>query len=95
MNVRGDPGCAAAGSAYTRCWVRRCAPTGSATEGAAAMNVRLGNADLILILALALGAALLLALRFRPKTWRGLLLEALLANVAAIAAVLTFEALLA
>ncbi|AJY14290.1 hypothetical protein K6W16_04875 [Burkholderia dolosa] len=59
------------------------------------MNVRLGNADLILILALALGAALLLALRFRPKTWRGLLLEALLANVAAIAAVLTFEALLA
>ncbi|WP_306715115.1 hypothetical protein [Burkholderia dolosa] len=55
------------------------------------MNVRLGNADLILILAL----ALLLALRFRPKTWRGLLLEALLANVAAIAAVLTFEALLA
>ncbi len=32
------------------------------------MNIRLANADLVLILALALGGALLLALRFRPKT---------------------------
>ncbi|ABI86409.1 MULTISPECIES: hypothetical protein [Burkholderia] len=59
------------------------------------MNIRLDNADLILILALALGGALLLAARFRPKTWRGLLLDALLANLAAIAAVVAFEALLA
>ncbi|WP_269506642.1 hypothetical protein [Burkholderia sp. IMCC1007] len=59
------------------------------------MNIRLGNADLVLILALALGGALLLALRCRPKTWRGLLFEALLANVAAIAAVITVEVLLA
>ncbi|MBN3816552.1 hypothetical protein G3N57_07920, partial [Paraburkholderia sp. Se-20369] len=36
------------------------------------MSVRLGNADLILILMLALGCALLLALRFRPQTWRGI-----------------------
>lgn len=43
------------------------------------MNIRLDNADLILILALALGGALLLAARFRPKTWRGLLFDALLA----------------
>ncbi|MGU7782537.1 hypothetical protein [Burkholderia sp. PU8-34] len=59
------------------------------------MNIRLGNADLILILALALGGALLLAARFRPKTWRGLVFEALLANAAAIAAVVAVEALLA
>ncbi|KAB0640268.1 hypothetical protein [Burkholderia latens] len=59
------------------------------------MNVHLNNADLVLILALALGGALLLAARFRPKTWRGLLFEALLANLAAIAAVITVEALLA
>ncbi|WP_175664096.1 hypothetical protein ACN9MG_04495 [Burkholderia ambifaria] len=59
------------------------------------MNIRLDNADLILILALALGGALLLAARFRPKTWRGMLLDALLANLAAIAAVVAFEALLA
>ncbi len=32
------------------------------------MSIRFGNADLILILMLALGGALLLALRFRPKT---------------------------
>ncbi|MGR3911207.1 hypothetical protein Q3A80_29600 [Burkholderia sp. SR8] len=59
------------------------------------MNVHLDNADLVLILALALGGALLLAARFRPKTWRGLLIEALLANLAAIAAVVTVEVLLA
>ncbi|UEP28763.1 MULTISPECIES: hypothetical protein [unclassified Burkholderia] len=59
------------------------------------MNIRLDNADLLLILALALGGALLLAARFRPKTWRGLLFDALLANLAAIAAVVAFEALLA
>jgi hypothetical protein len=59
------------------------------------MNVHLNNADLVLILALALGGALLLAARFRPKTWRGLLIEALLANLAAIAAVVTVEVLLA
>ncbi|HDR9177615.1 TPA: hypothetical protein QDB23_004892 [Burkholderia vietnamiensis] len=59
------------------------------------MNVHLNNADLVLILALALGGALLLAARFRPQSWRGLLVEALLANLAAIAAVVTVEALLA
>ncbi|CAG9250990.1 MULTISPECIES: hypothetical protein [Burkholderia] len=59
------------------------------------MNIHLNNADLVLILALALGGALLLAARFRPKTWRGLLFEALLANLAAVAAVITVEALLA
>ncbi|AOK03812.1 hypothetical protein LGM90_01080 [Burkholderia sp. AU28942] len=59
------------------------------------MNVHLNNADLVMILVLALGGALLLAARLRPKTWRGLLFDALLANLAAIAAVVAVEALLA
>ncbi|QTO44147.1 hypothetical protein [Burkholderia latens] len=59
------------------------------------MNVHLNNADLVMILALALGGALLLTARLRPKTWRGLLFDALLANLAAIAAVVAVEALLA
>ncbi|WP_126285361.1 hypothetical protein [Burkholderia stagnalis] len=59
------------------------------------MSIRLGNAELILILMLALGCALLLALRFRPKTWLGIVLEALVANAAAVAAVIAVEALLA
>ncbi|RQR64167.1 hypothetical protein DIE19_08455 [Burkholderia sp. Bp9126] len=59
------------------------------------MSIRFGNADLILILMLALGCALLLALRFRPKTWRGIVLEAVVANAAAVAAVVAVEALLA
>lgn len=59
------------------------------------MNIRIGNADIVAILALALLAALLLAVRFRPKTWRAIVLEALLANAAAFAAVLALEALLA
>ncbi|PAJ77294.1 hypothetical protein [Burkholderia ubonensis] len=59
------------------------------------MSIRLANADLVLILSLALGGALLLTLRFRPKTWLGIVFEALVANAAAIAAMLAFEALLA
>ncbi|KVN93969.1 hypothetical protein WK59_04375 [Burkholderia ubonensis] len=59
------------------------------------MSIRLANADLVLILSLALGGALLLTLHFRPKTWLGIVFEALVANAAAIAAVLAFEALLA
>ena len=59
------------------------------------MNLRLDNAGLVLSLALAPGGALLLAARFRPKTWRGVLFEALLANLAAVAAVMTVAVLLA
>ncbi|WDD93315.1 hypothetical protein Bsp3421_003387 [Burkholderia sp. FERM BP-3421] len=59
------------------------------------MRIHLQNSDVVLIIALALGCALLLAVRFRPKTWIGVVGEALLANVAAIAAVLAIEALLA
>lgn len=59
------------------------------------MNIHIGNANIVAILALALLVALLLAVRFRPKTWLGIVVEALLANAAAFAAVLAVEALLA
>ncbi|QCP50638.1 hypothetical protein FAZ95_16625 [Trinickia violacea] len=57
------------------------------------MNLHLHNADIVAIIALALLGALLLAIRFRPQTWRGIVVEAVLANAAAIAAVVAFEAL--
>ncbi|HLX02622.1 MAG TPA: hypothetical protein VKS80_10970 [Trinickia sp.] len=57
------------------------------------MNIHLHNSDIVAIIALALLGALLLAIRFRPQTWRGILVEAVLANAAAIAAVVAFEAL--
>lgn len=56
--------------------------------------IRLQNADLVLILALLLGGALLLAMRFGPKSWLGIAVEALVANLAAIAAVIAFELLM-
>ncbi|MCC8401086.1 hypothetical protein LJ655_04115 [Paraburkholderia sp. MMS20-SJTN17] len=59
------------------------------------MSVHLHNADIVIILALALLGSLLLALRFRPATWKGVVAEALAANAAAIAAVVAFEMLLA
>ncbi|MCC8391674.1 hypothetical protein LJ656_03655 [Paraburkholderia sp. MMS20-SJTR3] len=59
------------------------------------MNVHLHNADIVVIIALALLGALLLAVLFRPATWRGIVVDALVANVAAIAAVVAFEMLVA
>ncbi|HTH76755.1 MAG TPA: hypothetical protein VL635_20395 [Trinickia sp.] len=59
------------------------------------MNIRIENADIVAILALALLIALLLAVRFRPKTWTAILLDAVLANAAAFGAVIAVEALLA
>ncbi|TDN68759.1 hypothetical protein [Paraburkholderia sp. BL10I2N1] len=59
------------------------------------MNIYLQNADIVMIIALALLGALLLAVRFRPATWKGIVVEALAANLAAIAAVVAFEMLLA
>ncbi len=58
------------------------------------MNIHIDNGDIVAILALALLVALLLAIRFRPKTWLAIILEALLANAAAFGAVLAVEALL-
>lgn len=59
------------------------------------MNIHIHNADIVAILALALLGSLLLAMRFRPKTWLAILVEAVAANAAAFAAVLAVEALLA
>jgi hypothetical protein len=59
------------------------------------MNIQIHNVDMVAILALALLIALLLAVRFRPKTWLAIVLEAILANAAAFAAVLAVEVLLA
>ena len=57
------------------------------------MNIHLHNADIVVIIALALLGALLLAVRFRPASWKGIVVEALAANMAAIAAVIAFEML--
>ncbi|CAG9189029.1 conserved hypothetical protein [Paraburkholderia tropica] len=59
------------------------------------MNLHLSNADLVLMIALALGISLILAFRLSTRTWRAVVLEALVANAAAIAAVITVEMLLA
>ncbi|SMF99981.1 hypothetical protein [Burkholderia singularis] len=57
--------------------------------------IHLRNSDLVLIVALALGRALLLAARFKPRTWLGVAGQALAANLMAIAAVIALELLLA
>lgn len=59
------------------------------------MRIHLESAHLVAIIAIALLAALLLAIKFRPATWRGVLVEAVIANVGAILAVLAFEVLTA
>ncbi|BBU26921.1 hypothetical protein BTHE68_06550 [Burkholderia sp. THE68] len=59
------------------------------------MRIHLDSAHLVAIVAIALLTALLLAVKFRPATWRGVLFEAVIANVGAILAVLTFEMLTA
>lgn len=64
-------------------------------NGEASMNFHLGNADIVVIIALALLGSLLLALRFKPASWKGIVVEALAANLAAIAAVVAFEMLMA
>ena len=59
------------------------------------MRIHLESSDLVAIIAIALLTALLLAVKFRPSTWRGVLFEAVIANVGAILAVLAFEVLTA
>ena len=58
------------------------------------MNIHLQNSDIVMIIALALLCSLLLALHFRPSSWKAIFLEALAANVAAIVAVVAFEMML-
>jgi hypothetical protein len=59
------------------------------------MNLHLSNADVVLMIALALGISLFLAFRLRTATWRAVVVEALVANIAAVAAVIAVEMLLA
>ncbi|PCE27932.1 hypothetical protein BWP39_05350 [Paraburkholderia acidicola] len=58
------------------------------------MGIQISNADIVMIIALALLGSLLLAIRFKPVTWKGIVVEALAANAAAIAAVVAFEMML-
>jgi hypothetical protein len=58
------------------------------------MSIHLQNSDVVMIIALALLSSLLLALRFRPASWKAIVLEALAANAAAIIAVVAFEMML-
>jgi hypothetical protein len=64
-------------------------------HGEASMNIHLDNADVVVIIALALLGSLLLAFRFKPASWKGIVVEAVAANLAAIAAVVAFEMLMA
>ncbi|SAL79108.1 hypothetical protein AWB68_05567 [Caballeronia choica] len=59
------------------------------------MRIHLQSSHLVAIIAIALFTALMLAIRFRPQSWRGILCEALIANLGAIAAVVAFEILTA
>lgn len=64
-------------------------------HGEASVNFQLDNADIVVIIALALFGSLLLAFRFKPASWKGIVVEAVAANLAAIAAVVAFELLMA
>jgi len=57
------------------------------------MRIHLSNADIVLMIALALLGTLILAVRFRPRNMIVLFLEALLVDALAIAAVIGLEAL--
>jgi hypothetical protein len=59
------------------------------------MRFHLQSSHLVAIIAIALFTALMLAVKFRPATWRGVLCEAVIANVGAILAVVAFEMLTA
>ncbi|SAK47782.1 hypothetical protein AWB78_00810 [Caballeronia calidae] len=59
------------------------------------MRFHLDSSHLVAMIAIALLTALLLAVKFRPATWRGVVFEAVIANVGAILAVLAFEVLTA
>ncbi|MDR5736380.1 MULTISPECIES: hypothetical protein [unclassified Caballeronia] len=59
------------------------------------MRLFFQTSHLVAMIAIALSVALLLAIRFRPATWRGVVCEAVIANLGAIAAVVAFEVLTA
>jgi hypothetical protein len=59
------------------------------------MRFHLQSAHLVAMIALALIVALMLAVKFKPATWRGVVCEAVIANVSAVLAVVAFELLTA
>jgi hypothetical protein len=59
------------------------------------MRLHLQGSHLVAMIAIALLSALLLAVKFRPATWRGVVVEAVVANLGAILAVVAFEVLTA
>jgi hypothetical protein len=65
------------------------------TSAETTMRLYLQSSHLVAMIVIALSVALLLAIRFRPATWRGVLCEAVVANLGAIAAVIAFEVLTA
>ena len=58
------------------------------------MRIHLESVHVVAIIAIALFTALMLALRFKPTTWRAIVLQAIVANVSATVTVLAFEMLL-
>jgi hypothetical protein len=55
------------------------------------MNIHVQSADVVAVIAIALLTALMLAMRYGVNSWRGIFVQALVANLGAIAAVLAFE----
>jgi hypothetical protein len=55
------------------------------------MPIHLHSGHVIAMLAIALFTAVMLAVRFQTTTWRGIFLEALIANIGAAAAVIAIE----
>jgi hypothetical protein len=55
------------------------------------MSIHLQSADVVAVIAIALLTALMLATRYGVNSWRGVFIQALIANIGAIAAVLAFE----
>jgi hypothetical protein len=59
------------------------------------MRFHLQSSHLVAMICIALLTALLLAVKFRPASWRGIVCEAMIANIGAILAVIAFEMLTA
>jgi hypothetical protein len=55
------------------------------------MSIHLQSADVVAVIVIALLTALILATRYGVNSWRGVFIQALIANIGAVAAVLAFE----
>jgi hypothetical protein len=75
----------------TRLSILKIAQQSMVKREAFTVRIHLQSAHVVAIIAIALFTALMLAVRFRTTSWRGIVLEALIANIGAIAAVVAFE----